>query len=417
MRTAALKLFRDNRDFRTLFAAGVVSQVGDWFNTVAVFTLLKDLAHGGPLSIAWIIVIKQLPQLLLAPLAGAAADRFSKTSIMVAMDAARCMTVLGLLLSPHFSSTVFILALVALQSCLTAFFEPARSAAVPDIVRAEDLLTAGALSSFSWSICLLAGSALGGVATELFGWRGSIVLDSLSYAGSALLILSVRLARTTSAQHSQSPSRTLREDLSATVVLLRNDANLRLLTCLKGLWGVGGAMYLLLTLFGQEIYAFGSTGALGIAFLYIARGAGAMCGPITARALFSDQERHSRRLITCGVAGAALAYMLFALVHSWILAFACIFVAHFCGSIVWVYSTVLLQRATPAPFRGRIFSLELGLFTLTTSISTLVYGYCLQFDLLDVRQATTILGASWTVTILVWLVGQRSSGKTRAAAL
>ncbi|HLY26448.1 MAG TPA: hypothetical protein VKQ72_08925, partial [Aggregatilineales bacterium] len=54
-----------------------------------------------------------------------------------------------------------------------------------------------------------------------------------------------------------------------------------------------------------------------------------------------------------------------------------LFVAHFGGGITWVISSVLLQMTTPDTFRGRVFAVDYGLSTLTSGISTLLFGVAL----------------------------------------
>ena len=64
-----LKLLRENRNFRLLFFGQAVSQLGDWFNAVAVYALLLDLT-GSATAVAWMLITQYLPVALVGPLAG-----------------------------------------------------------------------------------------------------------------------------------------------------------------------------------------------------------------------------------------------------------------------------------------------------------------------------------------------------------
>ncbi|HJZ79940.1 MAG TPA: MFS transporter, partial [Pyrinomonadaceae bacterium] len=76
-----LELLRGNRGFRFLWLGQVVSQMGDWFDTVAVYTIALKLT-GSSRSVALIMVARFLPTVVLSPLAGVIADRLSRRTIM-----------------------------------------------------------------------------------------------------------------------------------------------------------------------------------------------------------------------------------------------------------------------------------------------------------------------------------------------
>src|SRR3982750_1090185 len=91
-----LELLRSNRPFRLLWLGQVVSQMGDWFDTIAVYTIALRLT-GSSRSVALIMVARFLPTVVLGPGAGVIADRFSRRSIMIAADIMRGIVVLGFL--------------------------------------------------------------------------------------------------------------------------------------------------------------------------------------------------------------------------------------------------------------------------------------------------------------------------------
>jgi Na+/melibiose symporter-like transporter len=77
-----VELLRSNRGFRMLWLGQVVSQMGDWFDTIAVYTLALQLT-GSSRSVALIMVARFLPSVVMGPLSGVVADRFSRRSIMI----------------------------------------------------------------------------------------------------------------------------------------------------------------------------------------------------------------------------------------------------------------------------------------------------------------------------------------------
>src|SRR5205085_5279232 len=188
--TGYLELLRRNRDFRLLWLGQVVSQLGDWFDTIALFTLVLRLTGSGR-AVGLVLVARFLPSVVLGPLSGVVADRFNRRHIMIASDIARAVVVLGFLLVRSAGQVWLVYVLTILQLGFSAFFEPARSAAVPSVVSERELVTANSLSSVTWSAMLTLGAAIGGPVTGWFGTDVAFVADSLTYVASALLIYSI----------------------------------------------------------------------------------------------------------------------------------------------------------------------------------------------------------------------------------
>src|SRR6266487_4648596 len=91
------ELLRGNRSFRLLWLGQVVNQMGDWFDTIAVYTIALRLTGSGR-AVALIMVARFLPSVVMGPLSGVVADRFSRRSIMITADLLRAIVVLGFLL-------------------------------------------------------------------------------------------------------------------------------------------------------------------------------------------------------------------------------------------------------------------------------------------------------------------------------
>src|ERR1700739_768294 len=84
------ELLRGNRSFRLLWLGQVVSQMGDWFDTIAVYTIALRLTGSGR-AVALIMVARFLPSVVMGPLSGVVADRFSRRSIMITADLLRAI--------------------------------------------------------------------------------------------------------------------------------------------------------------------------------------------------------------------------------------------------------------------------------------------------------------------------------------
>src|ERR1017187_3107636 len=91
------RLLSGNRNFRRLWSAQVVSELGDWFYTLAIYNLLLQLT-GRAGSVALALVLQVLPQTLIGPTAGFINDRLRRKHVMIAADLGRVLIVLCMLL-------------------------------------------------------------------------------------------------------------------------------------------------------------------------------------------------------------------------------------------------------------------------------------------------------------------------------
>ena len=91
-----IELLRGNRSFRQVWLGQVVSQLGDWFDTIALYTIILHLTGSGR-AIGLLMVARFVPSFVFGSLSGVVADRFSRRSIMIVSDLLRALVVLGFL--------------------------------------------------------------------------------------------------------------------------------------------------------------------------------------------------------------------------------------------------------------------------------------------------------------------------------
>src|SRR5262249_3226058 len=262
-----------------------------------------------------------------------------------------------------------------------------------------------ALSSATWSAMLAAGASLGGLITALSGRNVAFVLNAASFFASALFIGQTRFNST--------PPNAFRPvgfaamtgvpDLIEGIRYVRSKSHVAALMFVKAGWGLAGGVLLLLTIFGQRIFPVGSTSAGGIGILYGARGIGAGLGPIALRWILGPKPKTLRRSIGPAYFIAGGFYVLLAGAPNLPIAALCVLCAHFGGSILWVFSTVLLQMEVPDRFRGRVFAAELAFVTLTSSISSYLTAFALDHAGWSPRMLAFTLGAMFCIPGVLWL--------------
>jgi hypothetical protein len=172
----------------------------------------------------------------------------------------------------------------------------------------------------------------------------------------------------------------------------------------KAGWGLAGGVLLLLSIFGQRVFPVAGNTAAGIGILYGARGIGAGLGPMALRWLLGQTPTVMRRAIGPAYFMVGAFYIALAAAGSLPVAAVCVLLAHFGGSVLWVFSTVLLQMEVPDQFRGRVFAAELALVTLTSSISSYVTGHALDRLAWSPRALSVALGTGFVVPGVLWLV-------------
>ena len=403
-----IDLLRRNRSFRLLWLGQVVSQMGDWFNTIALYTIILQLTGSGR-DVGLLLVARFVPSFFFGPISGVLADRFSRQKIMIISDLLRALVVLGFLLVRRAEHLWIIYVLTILQLGLSTFFEPAKTAAIPSIVEDRELLAANAISSVTWSAMLTIGAAIGGIITARFGTDVSFVLDAGTYLLSAALIASIRVPKRKKREKQKiSVSRLLgiRETIEGIKYVAERPRVLALLL-VKPAWGLGGGILTLLAVFGERIFPLGKGAAGGIGVLFAARGIGTAVGPIVARRISGEGDK--RMQVSIGIAfliGGAF-YIAFGSATSFIFALVVLGIAHCGGSILWVFSTVMLQRGVVDHFRGRVFAAELALLTLTMAASNYVTGELLDRFQIHPRIVTIGIGILFIVPGFAWFLSQR----------
>ncbi|MEE8257188.1 MAG: MFS transporter, partial [Acidobacteriota bacterium] len=146
LRRRYLGLLKNNANFRRLWLAQFVSEIGDWFYSLAVYDLLFQLTGSGT-YVSGAIIVQMLPWFLMIPLAGIVTDRFSRRRVMIVADIFRAVIVLGLLTVNTREEIWLIYVLLFLEVAFAAVFEPARNGLLPDLLKKKDLLPANAIAS------------------------------------------------------------------------------------------------------------------------------------------------------------------------------------------------------------------------------------------------------------------------------
>lgn len=397
-------LLRRARDFRLLWAGQVVSQLGDWFSSIAVYAMLLEMT-GSATAVAVMVVVQQLPSALIGPYAGVIVDRFDRRQVMIAADVFRGCVVLGLLLVRGIDTVWVAYVVVGLAVVATAFFEPARAALLPAVVRPADLVLANSLAAATWATMLAVGAAAGGMVTAWLGREVSFVLNASSFFASAVCIAAIRtpLRMPAGVAHAAARATGLREGLR----FMRHTPGVAAYLSIKAGWAVAAGALLLLTVFGDRVFRLGADAALGIGVLYTARGIGAGAGALGVQRVLGSERARLERGLGPAYLVAGLCYAALAVAPNLLVASLLVVGAHAAGSVLWVASTVLLQLTVPDAYRGRVFAIDFALLTAVSSAASYATGLGLDRAGITPRAMAAIIGALFLLPAAAWFARRR----------
>jgi MFS family permease len=408
------RLLGGNRNFRRLWMAQIVSEIGDWFYTLSIYTLLLQLT-GHASSVALALVLQVLPQTLVGPTAGVVNDRVRRKQVMIAADLIRFAVVLAMLLVRSRSMVGLVYPLLLAETVMAAFFEPARSAVIPNIAAKEEVLIANTLSSATWSVNLLIGASVGGAVAAFFGREAVFILNALSFLVSAILIGGMHFAE----PHAQSAAPLRPRDLVDFLPVLEG---IRYVgthrTLLPAIFAKAGELmigpsWVIFTVMGAHEFAVhwrnvdAARGAmLGMSILLGGRGLGALVGPLIASRWAARSDRRLQLGIFFGYLTVAIGYGTLGSSRTVWMASACAMLAHAGGSTVWVFSTTLLQLHTEDRFRGRVFSADLGFSMFTIAAGAFLCGRLLDSGV-SARTVATSTGFVMLIPAGLWALAMR----------
>src|SRR5205809_752420 len=180
-------LLRHNSNYRNTWMAQVVSEIGDYFNNVAVFALVMEKSGSG-VVVSGVMLSRAIPAVLAGPIAGVLLDRLDRKRIMIASDLVRAVIALGFVLTIHQPRPWLLYLLSAALMFASPFFTAGRAAILPTIATPEELHSANSLTQITQWATLTIGTLLAGFSAATLGYEWAFVINSLSFVFSALAI-------------------------------------------------------------------------------------------------------------------------------------------------------------------------------------------------------------------------------------
>ena len=401
---ASLSLLRRNRDFRSLFLASVISLGGDWFLWVAINGLIYE-ATGKALYVGLAILAQEFAFFVASPIGGLLADRVDRRKLMIVCDLARAVTCIAFLfVGPDTIWLAYVL--LPVLAGFAAPFDPAFSAATPNVVDPADLPVANALNGSLWGTMLAVGAGLGGIVSAAFGDDTAFLVDAASFLVSAALLSSVR-RRFSEAREERIQHPGALEATRETWRFARRDHRVLSLLAVKFGFGAAAGLLALIPVMALRVF---DAGNVGFGILMAARGVGALIGPFLGHRIAGPGHRRLFPAIGLSLAVFGLGYMAMGAAPTLAIAAVTICVAHLGGGSQWMLSTYGLQVLVPDHIRGRIFGFDYMLITLSLSLSAVIASAVA--DAIGPRVTVAILGGVALAWAAAWFVLSRGVRKT-----
>lgn len=412
-----LALLKQNPRYRLYFLSHICQHIGDWYIRIASLLALDRLAPDSATAISLLVLVKLGPHVLFPSLGGALADSLDRRKVMMTLDLLGAFVTFGFMIAIETNSLVLFYISAALRATVHSLYEPTTKALVPMIVADhEDLKRAMTLNGLAWAFLMAIGGLVAGATSSYIGLQACFAFDSLTYFISAFVLCLLRGNYKVpndgqSLSQKNDPSDVVKTKTVRGVLLsmTRPVVAFTRMTCevIKYLWRSGFGLVVFLKSTGSIIW--GPTDVLNMEYAHVpddeaatserlgvmfsCLGAGCLVGPMFAN-FFTDPDRPASLQLVCI---GAIAFMM----SGWIgfsetssFSLICFFsFVRGCGSsVIWVNSSLLLQRLSVPEMLGRVLALEFAFMMLFESIIAYATGILVDKGITKHEISTAVAG-------------------------
>ena len=381
-----LRLVKTNRTYRRFWLAAFVSMFGEWFNTIALFLLILKYTDS-ELLLGILMAVRMGAFALMQPFFGLLADRVNRKKLMIITNLFQIVLALTFMGVDGPEDMWWMFTISGIMMALHGLYVTAERAALPNIVSQEDLATANALDSATWSAALCFGAFTGGLVVSQYGVNIAFIIDSITFLFATVMLIPLVVPQSFDKSSGGSIIKSSLRDIWLGQKRIKSEPRLLRIIFAKTSWNIagGGLAGVYLVLAGNQITFVGT--ALGFGIFFFARGIGTGIGPILARSLFKDSTKWPKMVgLLIIVSGFFYTLVGLSLGGPILLTLALVTLAHTASGGNWVLSTVLTQQWVEDEMRGRVFSTDMLLMSLGQVISTISAGFLIENGIVDLQQ-------------------------------
>ena len=383
-----------HRNFRILFPASVLSNVGTWAQRIAQDWLVLQLTHNSGTYLGLVTAVQFTPVLIFSLQGGAMADRIDKRKLLIATNitAAVACYILGILVVAHQIKLWEVFACAAL-GIATALDAPIRQSFTSEIVGQSDVANAVSLNSANFNLGRLVGPAISGFLIARFGTGPSFLINATSY----LFVIGALVAMRKSDFFNLKKEETLgtvREGLR--YALARPDLYVvLLLVFFASTFGLNFVIFN--ALMATHIFHRGAA-AYGLLGTFIA--VGSLTGALFAGRL--EKFRNTRFIIKLGMV-FSIAVIILAWTPSYLTYSLWLPVCGITALTMLISANSYVQTHSDPAVRGRVMGIYLLIFMGGAPFGSLLIGYW--SESIGVRETIALCGAiSFVAAVVIWIL-------------
>ncbi|MGO9847971.1 MAG: MFS transporter [Methylocella sp.] len=392
--TDALAPFR-YRTFRVLWCATVIANTGTWMQSAAAGWFMTSL-DPDPFIVSLVQVAASLPMFIFAIPAGALADIFDRRKLIIVMQIAVTLLIVGFtfMIRLGLVTPTSLLIFLFVATAAAALIMPVWQSIVPQLVPRTLIQPAVALNSAGVNVSRAVGPALAGVIIAAWGMDAPFWLNALSNLGVIAALWWWRPAGSDAIRNL--PSERFFLAIGAGLRYARHNPHLRATQLhALGFFLFASAYWALLPLVARDQITGGATlyglllGTIGVGAV-----AGAFAVPWLKSRLGADG------VVAVGAMGTAIALLLFAFARQAAMAFAASAIAGISWIVVLVTLNVSAQVALPEWVRGRGLSIYMTVMFGALTLGSAIWGKIAAWTGLPAAQVIAALGAAAAVPLL-----------------
>jgi MFS transporter, DHA3 family, macrolide efflux protein len=346
-----------NRDVRWLYAGQLISQIGEGLSKVALLWFVYNTTESA-LKMTLVGVLQTVPPLVFGPFAGVLLDRLPKRMTMIVIDVARTglLSLIPILYALGHLSLLWLYTLVFVIAMFSMAFGPTLNAALPRLVKKEQLVGINALMQSALTVGQLMGPALSGILIAAIGAQNVLYVNAGTFFVAALMMIPVKIPHIEAVGRWQHAWPQAVEDFRTGLrFIFIKQRLLLLLMVIASIFSFGsqGFVYLL-PMIAEKILQVGS---VGLGWLWSSLSIGFLLATVLV-VVIKNQDICHRMLLMAGASavggGAALVLLL-----PWPFLIAAVFIA-----IIGISSGLLtplvsasLQERTPHDLLARVFGI------------------------------------------------------------
>ncbi len=389
-----------NSSFSALWVGQLISLFGDRIHQIALAFLVLAVTNS-PVAVAFVFVFASLPNLFLSPIAGTYVDRWDQKDVMVVSDLLRAAIILIIPIAAV-TNIFLVYPLIFFVTSISIFFRPARVAALPRIVRDDELLTANSAMWVGETIADVIGYPLAAVFVGFLGPALPLAfwIDAATYGASAALIASIYVPplRKSLSPSGERPS--VLADMKAGYQFLRHETVLLANTLQAAVAQLTIGVLTALT----PLYAKGIVTGQGVdekaayGFLETAIGVGNLIGGFVIGVIGTRLARGKTVIVGYTLWGACVA--LLALTGNLAIALGLMFGSGVANMVFVIPSQTMFQERTPPDMLGRVIGFRFALVFGSMTLAMALGGILAQF-----AGAAPVIGVFGLLTMVAGLAG------------